>query len=96
MRKYEMMYIVNSSLDDAARQEVISGVNEIITNNGGNVLESMEWGMREFAYEINHMNKGYYMLCTFEAESEAVNELDRLNRINQKIVRYLIIRKDEE
>ncbi len=96
MRKYEIMYILNSSLDEAARQEVITGINEIITNNGGNVTEVTEWGMREFAYEINHMTKGYYMLTYFEANSEAISELDRLNRINNNIVRFLIVRKDED
>jgi small subunit ribosomal protein S6 len=96
MRKYEIMFIVNASLDDAARQALIANMNEIITNNGGVVGEVTEWGMREFAYEINHMTKGYYVVSNFEADQAGVKELDRLNRINGNIVRYLIINKEEE
>ncbi len=96
MRKYEVMYIVNASLDDAARQEIINGLHAIVTSRGGSVVKLDEWGLREFAYRIEDMMKGYYVVVTFEAEIEAIAEFDRLARINSNVIRHLIIKLDEE
>lgn len=91
MRKYEMMYIVNSSLDEAARQETIANLHAIITDNGGQIQNVDDWGVRPFAYEINFMQKGYYVVITFEADNDVIAELNRLMRINPNIVRHLIL-----
>ncbi|MEG0238620.1 30S ribosomal protein S6 [Anaerorhabdus sp.] len=95
MRKYEVMYIVNASLEDAKRQEVIESMHGIITNGGGKIVNVDEWGVKEFAYRIEDMTKGYYMVVTFEADNETVKEFDRLMRINSNIVRYMIVKQDE-
>ena len=71
MKKYEVMYIVNASLDDAARQQVIDGLHAIITDNGGKILKVDDWGVKEFAYRIEDMTKGYYMVVTFEADNQS-------------------------
>lgn len=96
MRKYEVMYIVNASLDDAARQDVINGLHAIITNNGGSIVKVDEWGTKEFAYRIEDMTKGYYVVLNIEAEPAAVKEFDRLARINSNVVRHLILNLEEE
>jgi small subunit ribosomal protein S6 len=96
MRKYELMYIINASLDDAARQEVMETLKTIVEKGKGTVSEVTEMGMREFAYEINHMKKGYYVLMYFEADIETVDELDRLIRLNTNIVRHMNVRLDQE
>jgi len=95
MRKYEIMYIVNASLDDEKRQEVIDGLHHIITSNGGTIDNVDDWGMREFAYEINHMLKGYYMVVKVSADNNAISEFDRLTRINSNVVRHMIINIEE-
>ena len=76
MKKYEVMYIIN----------------KIITNQGGKVVKTDEWGMRDFAYRIDDMTKGYYVVSAFEADNACVKEFDRLMRINPNVVRYLITR----
>ncbi len=96
MRKYEVMYIVNASLEDAKRQEVIESTNAVITNNGGKIEKVDEWGVKELAYRIEDMTKGYYVVVTFEADNAAIAEFDRLTRINSNIVRYMTIKLDEE
>lgn len=96
MRKYEVMYIVNASLEDAKRQEVISTMHAIITNGGGKIVNVDEWGVKEFAYRIEDMTKGYYLVVTFEADNETVKEFDRLMHINANIVRYMIVKQDGE
>ena len=52
--------------------------------------------MREFAYEINHMTKGYYVLMNFQADTDTVKELDRLNRINAKLVRFIVVNLEDK
>lgn len=96
MRKYEIMYILNASLEEAARQEVIETLHNIITSEGGVIEKIDEWGVREFAYRIEDMTKGYYMVVEFQAEKETVAELDRICRINQNVVRHLIVSLEEK
>jgi len=96
MRKYEIMYILNASLEEAARQQLIESLHGIITNEGGTIEKIDEWGIKEFAYEINHMSKGYYVVVTFQADVETVAELDRICRINQNVVRHLIVNLEEQ
>lgn len=95
MRKYEIMYIVNASLEDEKRQEVIDALHAIITNNGGKVVNVDEWGMRDFAYPIDHMLKGYYMVITIEGDNNVVSEFDRLTRINSNVVRHMIVKLED-
>lgn len=95
MRKYEVMYIVKSSLDEEARKEVIENTNAIITNNGGKISNIDDWGMRSFAYEIDYMQKGYYLVVKFEADNKTISEFDRVTRINTNIVRHMIINLED-
>lgn len=96
MRKYEIMYILDASLEEAARQEVIDTLHGIIVNDGGTIDKVNEWGVRELAYRIEDMTKGYYMVVEFSADIDAVSELDRICRINQNVVRHLIVNLEEK
>ena len=95
MSKYEVMYIVNANVEDEKRKALIAAQSEIITREGGKVDKTDEWGMREFAYPIDDMTKGYYVVMNFEAEAAVEQELHRLMRINGDIVRHMIITTDE-
>ena len=92
MRKYEVMYIINESVEPEKRGELVETLAKIITDNGGSIEKTDEWGMRDFAYEIDDMHKGYYVVVTFEADNDCVNEFDRLVKINANVVRHLITR----
>lgn len=94
MRKYEVMYIINESVDADKRAELIEQLSGIITREGGNVTKTDEWGMRDFAYRIDDMTKGYYVVSAFEADNAAVKEFDRLMRINANVVRFMITRDE--
>lgn len=96
MRNYEIMYIVNANLDDASRQALVDSLHGILTSNGGTVKNVDEWGVREFAYPIDDMTKGYYMVLKVEANPETVKEFDRLARIEANVVRFIIINLDEK
>lgn len=97
MRKYELMYIVNANLEEAARTALIERMHAILTDHGATLENVDEWGLREFAYEINFMKQGYYVVTTFSApDSTGIDEFDRIALINKDIVRHLIIKLDEE
>lgn len=63
MKKYEVMYILNASLEDEKRVALIDSLHAIITDNGGKIEKVDDWGIREFAYEIEHMKKR--LLCSY-------------------------------
>ncbi len=90
MNKYESLYIVNA---DQSEEEINAQANkfaEIVTANGGNVTEVKHWGKRRLAYAINFMNDGYYILMHFEADPTFVKELERLYRIDENVMRYMV------
>ncbi|MDD6466734.1 MAG: 30S ribosomal protein S6 [Erysipelotrichaceae bacterium] len=91
MKKYEVMYILKATLEDAAKQETIDSLNAIITNDGGVIENVDDWGLRDFAYEINGMTKGYYVVVTFNGTSEAVAEFERIARINENVIRTMML-----
>ena len=94
MSKYEVMYIINAGVEDDKRAALIESLNGIITREGGKVVNVNEWGMRDFAYRIDDMTKGYYVVVNFEADNAGVKEFDRLMRINASVVRFLITRDE--
>ena len=59
MNKYEVMYIINVAVEEEKRTALIETLSKIITDHSGKVLKTDEWGMRDFAYPIDHMTKGY-------------------------------------
>lgn len=96
MKQYETMYIIKSTLDDAARAALAEQMHGIITQHGGTIDNVDDWGMKEFAYEIDHMSKGYYVVLTYTVGVEGLNEFTRLMGINGDIVRLLTISTDEK
>lgn len=96
MKQYETMYIVKSSLEETARNELMASMHAIITEHGGKIDKVEEWGMRDFAYRIDDMTKGYYVVLTYTVGVEGLNEFDRLMRINNNIVRLMTICTDEK
>ena len=95
MRKYEIMYIIRPNIEDEGKKAVVERFNTILTDNGAEVLEAKEWGKRRLAYEINDYRDGYYQILIVNAGTEAVNEFDRLARINDDILRHIVIKEEE-
>ena len=95
MRKYEIMYILNSNLDEADRKSTIETLNKILTDNGASISDVNEWGNRELAYEIKKQNRGYYVVTTLtSSDAKAVSEFDRLSKINTNVLRHMIVNLD--
>ena len=96
MKQYETMYIIKSTLDDAARAALVEQMHGIITAHGGKIDNVDDWSMRDFAYEIDHMSKGYYVVVTYTVDVEGLNEFKRLMGISNDIVRMMTICADEK
>ena len=90
MKKYEVMYILKADLDESARKVEIEKLHNILEATGGKVSQVNEWGLRELAYPINDMLKGYYVVIKVETNDEALSEFKRLTKIDQNVVRHLI------
>ncbi|MBN1777410.1 MAG: 30S ribosomal protein S6, partial [Clostridiales bacterium] len=83
MNRYELTYIINTALEETARQELIDKFSELIRQNGGEIEQVDEsWGKRHLAYPINDMPEGYYVLTTFKATGEKNREIQRNLEIN--------------
>ena len=96
MNQYETMYIIKSSLDDAAKAALVEELHGIITNHGGTIDNVDDWGLREFAYEIDGMTKGYYVVTTYTIDTDGLNEFKRLLGINADVVRDMTINTAEK
>ena len=96
MHKYELALVVNAKIDDDARAAVVERAKEYITRFGGTLAEVEEWGKQRLAYEIQKMNEGYYYFIPFEAEPTVPAELEAAVRIMDNVLRYLVVRKDED
>ena len=81
---------MKADIEEAARQDEISKLHAILTDKGAVVSEVKEWGLRDFAYPINDLTKGYYVVIKVTADEPALLEFGRLARIDANVLRHLI------
>ena len=97
MNRYEMIYIIDTGLEETARKALIERVSDLITGNGGEIEKVDEtWGKRRLAYAINYKTEGWYVLVTFKAPAELPRELERNLEIYESVIRYLIVKLEEK
>jgi len=94
LRNYEIMLIFDASLEEDAIEKELQKITSIIEKDNGTIIDSQKWGVRKLAYPIKHQENGYYYIINFTSSEKAINEIDRVNKINDKILRHLIV-KDE-
>lgn len=95
MRNYEMMLIGRPELDEAGLQGLMEKISGLITNNGGAVEKAENWKKQRLAYEINDLRDGFYTLIHFQGEPKTAEELNRVLKITDEVVRFLIVRPGE-
>ena len=91
---YEAVYILNPNLSEEQTAALVARFKAVVENNG-TVTEVDEWGKRRLAYPIDDLNEGYYVLTTFTAAAAVPQELDRIFRITDGVMRSLIVCKDQ-
>ena len=95
MNKYESVIIINPNVDEAglkALQDKFTG----LINENGKVEEVVDMGKRKLAYEIKKNSEGIYVLINFEAAPSLIKELERVYRITDEVIKFIVVRKDEE
>ena len=87
MNQYEVMYVIDATLEDSARNELINRFSDLVKKNGGETDRVDEWGKRRLAYAINYKTEGYYVLMYVKAPADLPKELERNFQISDKVLR---------
>ena len=95
MTKYEIMFIVRPDMEEAEINKTAEAMKKVLTDGKATIVEEKAMGQRELAYEINKFTTGYYYLLVVEAEAETVKEFDRVVRINESLLRHLIVKVED-
>ena len=94
MRKYEALVIIDASLEEGEIQKAVDRFSTAVTDSGGELGVVDRWGIRRFAYEIDHKHEGYYFLANFNAPVDAIAQLERTIRISDEFIRGKIVRPE--
>jgi len=94
MRQYEMMIILDPSLEERTVQPSLEQFLKVVTSAGGVVDKVVVWGRRRLSYEIDKKSEGIYTVINLTAEPGTVKELDRQLNLNEAILRTKILRPD--
>ena len=95
--KYELALVISAKLDDDTRAAVLEKAKNYITRFGGTVGETEEWGKRKLAYEIQKVTEAYYYFIQFTSDgSDTPNQLEGRMRIMDNVLRYLVVRMDND
>jgi small subunit ribosomal protein S6 len=94
LRKYEILVLVDPEADEEQVGQVIDRVTGIVSENGGDVSSVDTWGRRKLAHEIDRKTEGTYFVASFQAESPALAELDRVLSLADEVMRFKIVRTD--
>ena len=95
-RTYETIFIIDPDAADEEVMRLTESLQKIITSQGGNVTKTEVMGRRHLAYEIKHKKDGTYVLLEIEGSGAEIAELERRMRVNDRILRYITVRTDED
>lgn len=96
MKHYETMFIIKPTLVEEEIKTKIDFFKDIITKNGGVIETCLDMGMRNLAYEIKKNKRGYYFVIYFKAPTSLIAELERNYRINEEILRFIVIKYENK
>ncbi|WP_294607119.1 30S ribosomal protein S6 [Roseovarius sp.] len=95
MPLYEHVMIARQDLSNAQAESLVEHFGTVLTDNGGTLVESEYWGVKTMAYKINKNRKGHYAFLKTDAPSSAIQEMERLMRLHDDVMRVLTIKVDE-
>ncbi len=96
MRNYEGVFIVDPDLTNDASKAVVTQIQDFITKNGGRVDGLQEWGKKRMAYRIRKKQDGLYVLLNFQLDPLHTKRFEQAIRLNDQVMRYLLVNKDEQ
>lgn len=95
MALYESVFIARQDISAAQVETLAETFGNIITENGGKVVKTESWGLKTLAYKMNKNRKGHYYMYNLDAAPEAVQEMERVMRLNEDILRFVTLRLEE-
>ncbi|NLA12046.1 MAG: 30S ribosomal protein S6 [Firmicutes bacterium] len=95
MAVYETMFILQPELESEAEEELLNNLKAILQRLGGEVTKADDWGKRKLAYEIDKFTEGHYYLLEFQGIHDIVPELEHFFRVNDAVIRFIIVREGE-
>ena len=95
MPLYEHVMIARQDLSNAQAEGLIEHFSAVLSDNGGKVVESEYWGVKTMAYKINKNRKGHYAYLRTDAPAPAVQEMERLMRLHEDVMRVLTVKVDK-
>jgi len=95
LREYELMYLLGPELPEDELTAATERVSSLITNRGGEITKVDTWGRRRLAYPIRRHLDGYYTVLRFNLEPNLTAELDRSLRLNEQVLRHIIVHAEE-
>ena len=95
MIDYEILLMLDPELAEERQAEVVARVRELVEKGGGTWAADDVWGRRRLAYEIDHKAEGSYHLLTFSAATETLDEISRVLKIDDNVMRHLATRRPE-
>ena len=90
MKNYELVYVVRPNAEDEVKEAVLNKIQEVISANG-EVEKVDTWGNKKLAYQIAKFSEGFYVLVNFKSGVEVPKELDRNLKINENVIRHMIV-----
>jgi small subunit ribosomal protein S6 len=90
---YEVLLMLDPELADDRQSEIVTRIRELVERGGGTWLTHEPWGRRKLAYEIDHKTDGAYHLVTFDAAPETLDEISRVLKIADEVMRFLAVRR---
>ena len=95
MKKYEVMFIVKPTLSEEEVTAVFNKYKKVLTDNKASITGETDMVQRELAYEIKKLNEGYYVVLKFEAKPELITELERVYRIADEVIKFIVVKEEE-
>lgn len=96
LREYDFTIITNGNIPEGENAKVLSGYEGLMTKDGGEILKRDDWGSKKLTYPIKKVFRGFYTNYDFIGTPENVAEMERLMRIDDNVLRHLIVRTDED
>lgn len=96
MRNYEGIFIINPDISTEASKGVVHQLQEQISKSGGRVDGIHEWGKKRLAYKIKKKQEGHYVLFNFQLDTQHTKKLEQLLRLNDQLLRFLLINKENK
>ena len=95
MNKYETVIIIQPDTEETRIEEILEVIKDKILADEGKVTNIEKLGLKKLAYEINKNKQGYYIVIQFESEQSTTAEIERIFRITEEVMRFIVVKRDE-